>query len=157
MQFLENEVHEYSKMVWSTLLGFEIEPKPGVFGFSPDTITGSIQINGNWNGIISIYLPSSLANLITETMFSLNSGEASAETKKDAVGEVINMIGGNIKSILPQPSYLSIPIFSMEGQSQEFPFTKEVTHCQFAYNGNPFALSIYEQKTKDTKKDWGKN
>ena len=58
-------------------------------------ITGSVQVTGKWNGVITLYLPSTLANHITETMFSLESGEASPETKKDAIGELINMVGGN--------------------------------------------------------------
>jgi len=146
MQFLESEIQQYNKLVWSTLLGFDIQPKSGTFNISSEnTITGSVQISGKWNGVISLYLPSSLVARITETMFSLESGQATLETKKDAIGEMINMIGGNIKSMLPQPSSLSTPIFSMEGQSQQFPFTKQVTQCKFVCNGDPFALSLYEQ------------
>ncbi len=149
MQFLESEIQKYNKLVWSTLLGFEIQPDSGTYNFSSeDTVTGSVQVTGKWNGVISLYLPSALVERITETMFSLNSGEASPETKKDAIGELINMIGGNIKSMLPQPSSLSTPIFSMEGQSQQFPYTKRITACKFVCNGNPFMLSLYEQ-TKD--------
>ena len=84
-------------------------------------------------------------------MFSLESGEADAETKKDAIGELINMVGGNIKSMLPQPSALSTPIFAMEGQSQQFPFTKKVTQCKFTCNDNSFALSLYEQEPAEEK------
>lgn len=146
MQFLESEIQQYNKLVWSTLLGFDIQPKSGSFNISSEnTITGSVQISGKWNGVISLYLPSDLVSRITETMFSLESGQATLETKKDAIGEMINMIGGNIKSMLPQPSTLSTPIFSMEGESQQFPFTKRVTQCEFICKGNPFALSLYEQ------------
>ena len=147
MQFLENEIQQYSKMVWSTLLGLEIEPEAGPFNLSSEEmVTGSVQVTGKWNGVISLYLPSPLVARVTETMFSLNSGQATPETKKDAIGEIINMIGGNIKALLPQPSSLSTPVFSMEGQSQQFPFTKKVTQCKFVCNGNPFALSLYEQE-----------
>lgn len=153
MQFLENEIQQYNKLVWSTLLGFDIKPESGTFDFSSeDTVTGSVQVTGKWNGVISLYLPSSLVNDITETLFSLESGGASPETKKDAIGELINMVGGNIKSMLPQPSALSTPIFAMEGQSQQFPFTKKVTQCKFACNGSSFALSLYEQEPTDRKK-----
>ena len=114
-------------------------------------VTGSVQVTGKWNGVITLYLSSSLVNQITETMFSLESGEADAETKKDAIGELINMVGGNIKSMLPQPSALSTPIFAMEGQSQQFPFTKRVTQCKFTCNCSSFALSLYEQEPAEKK------
>ena len=146
MQFLQNEIEQYNKLVWSTLLGLEVQPETGSFNLPiQELVTGSVQITGKWNGVISLYLPSSLVARITEKMFSLDSGQATTETKKDAIGEMINMIGGNIKSVLPQPSALSTPVFSMEGQSQQFPFTKKVTQCKFVCNGDPFALSLYEQ------------
>jgi chemotaxis protein CheX len=152
MQFLESEIQKYNKLVWSTLLGFDIQPDSGTFDLSStDMVTGSVQVTGKWNGVITLYLPSSLVNQITETLFSLDPGEANAETKKDAIGELINMVGGNIKSMLPQPSALSTPIFAMEGQSQQFPFTKKVTQCKFTCNDNSFALSLYEQEPAEEK------
>jgi chemotaxis protein CheX len=147
MQFLESEIQQYNKLVWSTLLGFDIQPESGTFEFSSENmVTGSVQVTGKWNGVITLYLPSPLVNQITETLFSLKSGEANPETKKDAIGELINMVGGNIKSMLPQPSALSTPIFAMEGQSQQFPFTQRVTQCKFTCNDSSFALSLYEQE-----------
>ena len=97
-------------------------------------------------------LPSTLVNRLTETMFSLEPGKASIEDKKDAVGEMINMIGGNIKSLLPDPSTLSVPILAMEGHSLQFPSTKMVTHCQFDCQGKPFALSLFERVDKPFEK-----
>ena len=153
MQFLKSEIQQYNKMVWTTLLGFDIKPQPGPFDISPEKIvTGSVQVTGKWNGVISIYLPPSLVSRVTETMFSLNSGEATLETQKDAVGELINMIGGNIKAMLPHPCTLSTPIYSIEGQSQQFPFTKKVAECKFVCHGDSFALSVYEQEKEPSEK-----
>lgn len=149
MQFLEKEIQEYTQLVCSTLLGFEVQVLPGSFEASPtDTVTGSVQVTGKWNGAIMLSLPSTLVDTLTEVLFSLEPGKASIEDKKDAVGELINMIGGNIKALLPQPSVLSVPLLAMAGHSLYFPSTKMVTHCQFESQGNPFALSLYEQVEK---------
>ncbi len=146
MQFLESEIEQYNKLVWATLLGFDIQPEPGSFNLpSGEIVTGSVQVTGKWNGVISLYLSSPLVARVTEKMFSLDSGQSTPDTKKDAIGEMINMIGGNIKSMLPQPSSLSTPVFAMEGQSQQFPFTKKVTQCKFVCDGDPFVLSLHEQ------------
>ena len=67
MQFLESEIQQYNKLVWSTLLGFDIQPESGTFDFSSeDMITGSVQITGKWNGVITLYLPSTLARILHE-------------------------------------------------------------------------------------------
>jgi chemotaxis protein CheX len=149
VQFLEKEIQQYTQLVCSTLLGIEVQSLPGQYEASPtDTFTGSVQITGEWNGSLLLSLPSSLVNTLTETLFSLEPGKASTEDRKDAVGELINMIGGNIKALLPQPCTLSVPLLGVEGQDQLFPSTDLVTHCQFAYKEKSFAISLYEQVEK---------
>lgn len=149
MQFLEKEIQQYTQLVCSTLLGVEVQPLPGHYETSPtDTFTGSVQITGKWNGALLLSLPSSLVNTLTETLFCLEPGKTSTEDKKDAVGEIINMVGGNIKALLPQPCKLSVPLLGVEGHDQLFPSTEIVTHCQFEYQGKSFALSLYEQVEK---------
>ena len=146
MQFLEKEIQEYTQLVCSTLLGYEVNPIPGSYDEPlSNTVSGSVQITGEWNGSIMLTLSSSLVNLLTETLFSLETGKASIEDKKDAVGELVNMIGGNIKALLPQPSRLSVPLLALEGHALYFPSTKMVAHCQFECAKKPFALSLYEQ------------
>ena len=152
MQFLEKEIQQYTHLVCSILLDFEIHPLPGTFEqSSTDTISGSVQITGKWNGAIMLSLPSALVNTLTEKMFSLEPGKASVEDKKDAIGEMVNMIGGNIKALLPDPSTLSTPLLAFEGHSLQFPSTKVVTHCHFECQGKPFAISLFERVEKPFK------
>ena len=146
MQFLEKEIQKYTHLVCSILLDFEISPLPDSYEMpSAKMFLGSVQITGEWNGAIMLSLPSTLVNTLTEKMFSLESGKASIEEKKDAIGEMVNMIGGNIKALLPQPCALSAPLMALEGDTLHFPSTKMVTHCKFECAGKPFALSLYEQ------------
>ncbi len=153
MQFLEKEIQQYTQLVCSTILGIEVHPLPGQYETSPsETFTGSVQITGKWNGGLLLSLPSSLVDKLAETLFSLESGKASTEDRKDAVGELINMIGGNIKALLPQPCTLSVPHLGPEGQNLNFPSAKRVTHCQFKCQGKTFGLSMYEE-VETSKKD----
>ena len=152
MQFLEKEIQQYTQLVCSTLLGLEVQPSPLPYEASTDTVTGSVQITGKWNGAILLSLPASLVNTLTETLFALEPGKASIEDKKDAVGELINMIGGNIKALLPEPSVLSVPLLALEGHKLYFPSTKMVTHCPFECQGKTFALSLYERVEKSLRK-----
>jgi chemotaxis protein CheX len=151
MQFLEKEIQQYTQLVCSTLLGFEVHPSHIPYE-ATNTITGSVQITGEWNGALMLSLPTSLVDTLTETLFSLEPGTASIEDKKDAVGELINMIGGNVKALLPEPSVLSVPILALEGNNLYFPSTKMVTHCQFECQGKPFTLTLYERVEQSFKK-----
>ncbi|MZH42378.1 MAG: chemotaxis protein CheX [Nitrospinae bacterium] len=146
MQFLEKEIQHCTRLVYSTLLDFEVHSSPGHYKASPtSTVTGSVHITGEWNGTILLSLPALLVDKITEQLFSIEPGKSSNNEREDAVGELINMIGGNIKALLPEPSKLSVPTIAMEGNDPKFPPSKEVTHCQFEYQNELFGLTLYEE------------
>jgi chemotaxis protein CheX len=42
-------------------------------------------------------------------MLQLSPGDVTDDDKRDVVAELANMIGGNLKSLLPGPLYLSLP------------------------------------------------
>jgi chemotaxis protein CheX len=48
-------------------------------------------------------------NHAAEAMFAAEAGSLSWDEVSDALGELTNMVGGNIKGLLPAPSTLSIP------------------------------------------------
>ena len=52
------------------------------------------------------------ATAVTDAMLGLDPGDGPrpAEDVADAVGELVNMIGGNVKSLMPGPSTLSLPL-----------------------------------------------
>ena len=110
MQFLEAEVNELTRTVWETVLDLPIE------GASADvslgeaaTISACVQIAGEWNGSVIMSCPVSLGTTIAARMFDLEPAEVDEELLHDAVGEVVNMIGGNVKGLVPGPSQLSLP------------------------------------------------
>jgi len=110
MTDLESNAKEYVNMVWNTL--FDQSLAAADQGLNPqeeESRLGIVSISGKWNGFVNIYLPSPLAVLAAEKMFFLEPGASSQSEVQDAVGEIINMIGGNIKAILPEPNQLSTP------------------------------------------------
>ncbi|NIQ01639.1 MAG: chemotaxis protein CheX, partial [Nitrospinaceae bacterium] len=53
--------------------------------------------------------PIPLARQAAAIMFQLQEDTAGPEEIQDAFGELANITGGNIKALLPEPSYLSLP------------------------------------------------
>ncbi len=66
-----------------------------------------IRIVGEWSGAITLDIESGTARTAAEVMLQVEDVEPEEVT--DAVGELVNIIGGNIKSLLPTPSKLSLP------------------------------------------------
>ena len=117
----EEQINEITVSVCQGMLGIAIEPlgRTSLSTKSPDHFA-SIKISGDKNALIEVATCKSASNSITQTMFGTE-GEADEEEIADAVSEIANMIGGNIKGALDCDCNLSIPCFSSERnlESQE--------------------------------------
>ena len=71
--------------------------------------TGCIQISGQWQGAVVLQGTPALGRLFAARFFELAEEEVTEADLCDAIAELTNMIGGNIKGQVPGPSYLSIP------------------------------------------------
>jgi chemotaxis protein CheX len=144
MQFFENEIKEYTEFAWSTL-GLKITPSSEQFQEkSENLVTANIQINGEWKGIVALKFEHSLAKQLAVKMFSMEEEQVTDEEINDAVSEMVNIIGGNLKSILPQPNQLSLPMVDFKGTGLHFPFTELRSQSVFDCAGKLFEVTIHQ-------------
>lgn len=112
----EVDVTAVVEEVWATFLGADafmplIPLPPGTPAPVDPCWDAAITVAGAWQGIIMISLEAGLAHHVTEAMLGLEpGGEHTTEDVVDAVGELVNVIGGNIKGLVPGPSKLSLPM-----------------------------------------------
>lgn len=142
MNALIDEVTDVACQVWSTVTG--LEPLPAGPSREDLTVAGSVQISGEWNGAVIVSMTWWLARTVTGHMFERNVDDLAADDVADAVGEIANMIGGNIKALLPGPTQLSIPIVVSGGPAPKFPGTEVVQRLHFSIDGEPFDLTLVE-------------
>ena len=86
-----------------------------------------------------------LARRVASTMFATDACELSADQVSDALGELTNIIGGNIKALLPEPSQLSMPAVT-EGTDYLFtiPGSRPAAQLSFTCEGKPFQITVLE-------------
>lgn len=75
------------------------------------SITGMVGFAGTYSGVISMHCPANLAMKITSSMLGMECDEVN-EDLNDAIGEISNMLGGNVKQVLSKGGLdvkLSIP------------------------------------------------
>lgn len=72
-------------------------------------VTGCIQISGTWQGAVVIQTTDGFSRNAASRMLCLEDAEVTCADVQDAIAELTNMIGGNIKSQVPGPSFLSLP------------------------------------------------
>jgi chemotaxis protein CheX len=108
MTTFDAEIEEIVKTIWSTLIDVAIEPGRGAGAGDDSTVTGIVNIDGAWHGAVLVQCPVALAYRVTAAMFQ-GDEEPTVDEVRDAFGELTNMIGGNVKALLPGPSALSLP------------------------------------------------
>jgi len=81
-------------------------------------VTGMLGFAGTYNGLISLHCPVELALGITSHMLGCDCNEVNDDLR-DAIGEVANMLGGNVKRVLSKGGLdvrLSIPTVIFGGE-----------------------------------------
>ncbi len=87
----------------------ELTPLAAEWQTSVDQITAAIFFTNSWKGALIIDCRRSLAFDITAKLMSIGRPDAINDDVRDSMGELANMIGGNLKSILPAGVGLSMP------------------------------------------------
>jgi chemotaxis protein CheX len=107
----DRQIEEIAQDVWAAFTGIDIEPaEAGPYSQHVVTAaTGTVHVDGQWHGRIHVTCTLSLAKAAASAMFAKPAERLSAADIADALGELTNVIGGNIKSVLPGPSRLSLP------------------------------------------------
>jgi len=126
--------------VWSSFLGAD---EPLVVGEPAELDAGwssAVTITGAWEGMVSVELPAQLAVEVCRRMLGVD--ETHDEDVADAVGELVNMIGGNVKSLMPGPSTLSLPVVAA-GRVARSSDTVEVCRVDAWWAGAPLQVCVH--------------
>lgn len=95
--------------VCSGMLGLHIEPTESNACDEQEALSAVVRISGGWNSLVQVLAPMSTAKVIASTMFATGQEDLTEEEIRDAVGEIVNMVGGNLKGIMEGESSLSLP------------------------------------------------
>ena len=94
--------------VCETMLDLPLAPGKGLTTRGSRWVP-SIRISGGSEAVVEIETNRHVAQRIASRMFSLEPDKLEEDDLRDALGEVINMIGGNLKGLLSGECDLSLP------------------------------------------------
>ena len=143
----QTDVHAIVEQVWSSFLGDEepLLPAYDVDAAFPaeDAWSSAVSIHGGWTGTVTIELSKVLAFSLTRVMMAMEESEPLDDGEvADAVGELVNMIGGNIKSLMPGPSALTLPVVAA-GRAAHSNDLREVSRFDARWTGQPVRVSVH--------------
>ena len=105
----QSETAQIVADVFQTMLGIPVEPITMEWAPQPGNMTAAIFFAGNWKGAVLIECGEQQACRWTAKLMSITEPSAITDDVRDAMGEIANMVGGNLKSVLPAGVSLSMP------------------------------------------------
>ena len=74
-----------------------------------------VAITGSWEGHVLVSCSQAQARNLTAAFLGMSADEVAEEDVADVLGELANIVGGNVKSMLPSGCNLSTPSYMDEG------------------------------------------
>jgi chemotaxis protein CheX len=138
MQIAREELQRLVESVWAAVL--DLEARPAGPGGGDDFLTGWVPVSGAWEGCVLLACAPALACAAAARMFGVPAAEVTPDQVRDALGELTNMIGGNVKALLPGANALGLPAVADAGES--LPDGPCLARLAFACGGLPFQVAV---------------
>ncbi|HWJ07885.1 MAG TPA: chemotaxis protein CheX [Nocardioides sp.] len=143
-----DDVQAVTEDVWMALVGEDEALVPRLVpAGSPIDATGvwsaATTVSGAWQGVVTVELDETVAHALAARMLAIpDATEVGDGDVADAVGELVNMVGGNIKSLMPGPSVLSLPAVAA-GRAVFASDVAEVCRLDLAWRGSPVRVCVH--------------
>ncbi len=128
---------------WASTLGFHVDCSPSAELTAIGALTVSVKITGAWEGEVRLHCPPPLGRLIAAAIFQVEAESAGNDEILDALSELIHIVGGNLKALLPQPVILSLPSLPSPADAAQSMLPPQIV-CRLTLTseGYPFVVTI---------------
>lgn len=146
MPFEPSDVGQLIETIWNVVLDCAVQPVPApASGREPSgEMVGMVEIAGAWEGVVAITSPAGLVRQAASTMFEVEPGLVSADQLDDTLCELVNIVGGNFKALLPAVTRLGLPFVAKDtGCTPALPRARLLVQLAFETSGFVFLVSIF--------------
>ena len=108
-----------------------------------ERLTASVHLSGDWNGAVVLECDGRQACQLAGRLLSCDPPETVDDDVRDVLGELANMIGGNLKCLLPRGIHLSMPaVVDGADYSLRFCGAELLERLAFQSDEGPFWVAI---------------
>lgn len=147
-------VTEITQGVFQSFLGLDVIPHetPETRASGGVTVTSMVHISGGGDALtLSYECSEAMARTIASTMFGSDAEACTDEEISDAIGEIANMVGGNLKSTLDADASLSLPsVVKGTGYQTIIPRTRLRCRLVFECGAEHMVLTLYSPTAAPT-------
>src|SRR4051794_21262873 len=104
----DTDIEQIVQSIFTSMLGLDVVRFVGA-NDCPEKVLSTIHIAGPRSVSVVLSVSEGVARAAAAAMLQLQQDQVTDEDKRDVVAELTYMVGGNLKSLLPGPLYLSLP------------------------------------------------
>lgn len=145
----DDDLLAIAQQVWSSYLDPEgAQPLvPGTSAAPSREASASVSVTGAWRGHIVVSCSAAAARSVAAGLLGVDLADVTPEDVTDALGELANVIGGNVKGLMPEPSALSLPVVLING-AWGWPSAIELCRLDATWLGEPVAVRVLESSVE---------
>jgi len=143
MLVTEERFYTIVQDTWTSTLGFQLERARTEEFSALGALTVCVKITGAWDGEVRLHCSPPLARSIAAAIFQAKGDEVKSDEILDALSELIHIVGGNLKPLLPQPVFLSLPALAdSTNWAQTTPQWQMLFRLALLSEGHPFIVTL---------------
>jgi len=112
------QITQIVESVFMTMMSLDVSPCDASWNHNGDRLTSFVHLTGDWNGAVLLDCNPRQACLFAGLILSMDPPDIVDDDVRDVLGELANMIGGNMKCSMPTGVRLSMPTV-MEGRDYD--------------------------------------
>jgi len=150
----EDDLAEMVEQVWVSYLDPEgVSPLvPTGDHNQPSEVHSSVSISGSWTGHVVYASSTRAARKAAAAFLAMDAAEVSPEDLSDVLGELANIVGGNVKAMLPPGCFLSLPQVVLAPESAtRYPNADRVSGLYAVWDGEPVSVSMWQSRDVNSK------
>ena len=142
----DDDLRVIAEQVWSSYLDLDgVSPLlPGPAEKHLAEVTASVSVTGAWRGHVLVSCSEFASRSAAATLLGIEVEDVTDDDVADALGELANIIGGNVKSLLPEPCALSLPHVHVEATTSRYPAVTEICQLRGTWLDEPVTVSVLE-------------
>jgi chemotaxis protein CheX len=146
-----DDLNEIAEQVWSAYLDPEginpLIPLDDV-AFGGD-LHGSVSITGSWHGHVVVACSAGAAKHAAAAFLAMDPAEVTDADLADVLGELANIVGGNVKSMLPEGCFISLPhVVSAPSSVNHWPSASQICELSGSWAGEQVSISMWQSRAE---------
>jgi chemotaxis protein CheX len=144
------DITEIAEEIWASYLDPDglhplMSAEPGVVPVGE--VSASVSISGSWHGHVVLKCSAPTARHAAGALLAMEVAEVASADIVDAMGELANIVGGNLKSTLPAQCSISLPhvVFGSDAVSA-WPSAEPVCELVATWLDEPISISVWQSR-----------